>query len=146
MDDFSSNDLSQEILELNKTIKNQSKDDGKTNLPVPLLCQILACCVFVILAIVLPYIQFVYTRETLPKRCNELNSLRLHYPNQDLMFWSSIEIGVDNVLNKKPSKPSTFLFVYEKYNDFDKFINNITTIIKKCLGMYICIYFFTISI
>ncbi|KAG4076628.1 hypothetical protein HA402_001915 [Bradysia odoriphaga] len=66
-------------------------------------------------------------------RCSFEQSVR-DFPKQDKMLWTSLEHGVESVLNDIPTKPSIFLLAYEDIPTANKITRSIVERVTDCMN------------
>lgn len=47
-----------------------------------------------------------------PISCPQFKELNKYFLHQDMLLWKSLKVGIENVLNENPAKPSVFLLAY----------------------------------
>lgn len=47
-----------------------------------------------------------------PISCPQFKELTKHFRHQDMLLWKSLKVGIENVINENPAKPSVFLLAY----------------------------------
>lgn len=94
---------------------------------------IAAAICFVVLAIfaISRSTQLIASKE--PISCPQFKELNKHFLHQDLMLWKSLRIGIENVLNENPAKPSVFLLAYTDVETTKNLMAKIINATANCM-------------
>lgn len=65
--------------------------------------------------------------------CPQFKELTKHFLHQDMLLWKSLKIGIENVLNKNPAKPSVFLLAYSDIDTTQNLMANILNATANCM-------------
>lgn len=68
-----------------------------------------------------------------PISCPQFIELNKHFLHQDLLLWKSLRIGIENVLNKNPAKPSVFLLAYTDVETTKNLMAKIINATANCM-------------
>lgn len=65
--------------------------------------------------------------------CPQFKELTKHFTNQDLVLWKSLKVGIENVLNGTPAKPSIFLLAYNDLKTTRNVMKKILNATAECM-------------
>lgn len=68
-----------------------------------------------------------------PISCPQFRELTKHFLHQDMMLWKSLKVGIENVLNENPAKPSVFLLAYTDLDTTQNLMANILNATANCM-------------
>ncbi|CAD7081554.1 unnamed protein product [Hermetia illucens] len=68
------------------------------------------------------------------KYCENFESLKKTFPNQNEYIWRALKTGVEGVLNNHPPKPSVFLFLHRDDNSAGRIITKIVDTAAACFN------------
>lgn len=102
--------------------KSEQSNSNSNNLTFALVCITIS---FII-------IYLLFGKSSVPANvekihCSEFKELTKRFTHQDIHLWKSLKIGIENVLNGNPAKPSVFLLAY---NDIETTRNVMATILN----------------
>lgn len=63
----------------------------------------------------------------------DVNALKQEFPQQKEHLWITIKSGIETTINRDPTKPSVFLFVYHDKRVVKKFTKQIIDMTQKCM-------------
>lgn len=86
----------------------------------------IAVCILAILVALIVY----QLRQ--PNTCN-VSQLETKFPKQDEHFWTTLKIGIESTINKDPTVPSVFLFVYQDKELIERFASQIVELTQNCM-------------
>lgn len=65
--------------------------------------------------------------------CPQFKELTKYFTKQDIVLWKSLKIGIENVLNGTPAKPSIFLLAYNDPITTRKLMKKILNATADCM-------------
>lgn len=68
-----------------------------------------------------------------PISCPQFKELTKHFLHQDMLLWKSLKIGIENVLNENPAKPSVFLLAYSDIDTTRNLMAKILNATASCM-------------
>lgn len=68
-----------------------------------------------------------------PISCPEFKELPKHFLHQEMLLWKSLKIGIENVLNENPAKPSVFLLAHSDHTTMQKVMTQILNATAHCM-------------
>lgn len=105
------------------------------------LRQILFVCLFGAIAVLFSFsvissFQNMVSKPINPPKetCAEFFDLKSEYPDQSDDLWSFLQVGVESVLFRKPTKPTVFMLVHKSGTHKSKLIKSIVNVAYQCLG------------
>lgn len=111
-----------------------TKDQQSQSLTNPI--SLITLAGIVVLLVLLYYAFFVRSSSQLPTKFQCLDfkeQLPKQFTHQDELLWKSLKIGIENVLNKKPSKPSVFLLAYNDIETSRNVMEKILNATANCM-------------
>lgn len=68
-----------------------------------------------------------------PISCPQFKELTKYFLHQDMLLWKSLRIGIENVLNENPAKPSVFLLAYSDIETTENLMAKILNATANCM-------------
>lgn len=109
---------------------NPSKEDD-TN-----WTQIVSIVVIILVGIWFVSSKFMPEEVALPIKvsCPQFRELTNHFNSQDMILWKSLKVGIEGVLNNKPTTPSVFLLAYSDPDTVNRVMKEVLAATSSCMN------------
>lgn len=108
------------------------KEKSESNTTIIVAGAIIMICVAIFLRIYFGNASEI-AKSNGPIQCLQFKELENDFPHQDMLLWKSLRIGIQNVLNLNPTRPSVFLLAYSDINTSNHIMSKILNATKSCM-------------